>query len=141
VHANKDCKVDILLTGSGSTLNLPWIPPEKIEYINYLPVAPFSLLLLLKLQGWEDHRHSSRGDFQWKSRTDATDIDQMLMLMTENGYTLADVNGWVEEDFLTKSEQRVRAFVKTFAWSRDDWRTFGYTVDELVSHVTASNSA
>ncbi|KAF7797996.1 hypothetical protein EIP86_009205 [Pleurotus ostreatoroseus] len=62
-HRKRSCKVDVLVPG---ILNIPFVPTQHIVSLEDLPVMPLIALLLLKLQGWEDHRLSGRSDMQQK---------------------------------------------------------------------------
>ncbi|KAG6896081.1 hypothetical protein C0992_010455 [Termitomyces sp. T32_za158] len=71
------CKVDLLLPG---TMNLPNLPSSLIHWDEGLPLVPFSLLLLQKLQAWDDHR-KSKDPIKWqRQRTDMEDLDGLTSL-------------------------------------------------------------
>jgi len=57
LHTRGFCKVDILLPG---TMNIPSVPRSHITYTQVpdVPVMPLLAVILLKLQGWMDHRDS-----------------------------------------------------------------------------------
>ncbi|KAG6888857.1 hypothetical protein C0995_005278 [Termitomyces sp. Mi166 len=75
--AKTSCKVDLLLPG---VMNLPNFPPSLIHWDEGLPLVPFSLLLLQKLQAWDDHRRS-RDPIKWqRQRTDMEDLDGLTGL-------------------------------------------------------------
>ena len=60
----RKCKIDILVPGGD--LMIPHIPSQNVKRRDGLPVKPPLPLLLIKLQGWMDHRDSDRLDFQEK---------------------------------------------------------------------------
>ncbi len=71
-------KVDILIP-----LKAPlWIPKvlsEDIYHIENTPVMPLFDLLVMKMQGWRDHRTSRRLDFRAKVGADVTDVRALLV--------------------------------------------------------------
>ena len=76
------CKVDILIPG---TLNIPHILPQHIEHIGRLPVIPLVPLVLLKLQGWTDHRDSSKPWERLKEPVDLADVKEILAIACRRG--------------------------------------------------------
>lgn len=92
----RSCKVDILLPG---TLNIPFVRPKRIVWIEGLPVLPFLVLLILKVQGWHDHRHSNRQYMRAKVSLDVRDVNEMLGIGRRRGEDLAQEQ-WIPKDFL-----------------------------------------
>ena len=78
--SRRSCKVDILVPG---VLNIPNVPQRRIKMISELPVMPLIPLLLLKLQGWSNHRESTREDMQEKQYVDAEDVVELLQIAVE----------------------------------------------------------
>jgi hypothetical protein len=68
-------KVDILVP---PTLGLPNITESDIYLIGDIPVMSIFDLLVMRTQGWRDHRNSPRADFQAKVNNDASDILALL---------------------------------------------------------------
>ncbi|KAH9984111.1 hypothetical protein BJV77DRAFT_934584, partial [Russula vinacea] len=68
-------KVDILVP---PTLGLPNITESDIYLIGDIPVMSIFDLLVMRTQGWWDHRNSPRRDFQDKVNDDASDILTLL---------------------------------------------------------------
>ncbi|TCD70778.1 hypothetical protein EIP91_001809 [Steccherinum ochraceum] len=85
LFAHKSCKVDILIPG---IMNLPMLPTSSFVRIDNLPVLPFSALLLMKVQGWSDHRKSERSDYRLKQHQDAKDVNELLAIGKERGERL-----------------------------------------------------
>lgn len=75
--SGRSVKVDILVAGTG-TINLPHIDSSEASVIERIPVMPLFDLLVMKTQGWWDHRISPRDDFQAKEDTDVMDIVALL---------------------------------------------------------------
>jgi hypothetical protein len=71
-------KVDILVPLK-PRLWIPKVLSEDIWLINNIPVMPLFDLLILKMQGWRDHRASRRSDFLAKVEADVTDIRALLV--------------------------------------------------------------
>ena len=68
-------KVDILVP---PTLGRPEIDAADAFVINDIPVMPLFDLLVMKTQGWWDHRTSHRSDFRAKEGDDLSDIFALL---------------------------------------------------------------
>jgi hypothetical protein len=128
---HRACKVDILCPG---IMDIPFIstehvvrlqPPTKRD-MQELPVMPLEPLILLKLQGWSDHRKSPRKDFQEKQHTDVDDIEELMDICVEAGIKPHDAH-WLDYDFRMKAYDRVNDFVEVFpeVWG---WAELGYEV-------------
>ena len=72
-----ECKVDILTPG---TMYLPSLTKKKISKIDGIPVVPFGVLLLHKLQGWDDHRKAEAKHLFVRREQDAGDVKKLLAL-------------------------------------------------------------
>jgi len=68
-------KIDILVP---PTLNLPAISADETNFIRKIPVMPIFDLLIMKTQGWWDHRNSDRADYRAKQSADVSDIVALL---------------------------------------------------------------
>ncbi|KAI0072470.1 hypothetical protein K474DRAFT_1605084 [Panus rudis PR-1116 ss-1] len=119
----RSCKVDVLIPG---TLNIPLIPPHRIEIIDNFPVLPLFPLLLLKLQGWSDHRASSRSDMQEKQYVDVRDLAQLLAIAVNKGAHLENAR-WLPDSFIQAAIDRVQRYVECYR-QPDDWRRIGFDV-------------
>jgi len=128
-------KVDLLQPG---IMSIPNVLPSDIVYKNsqdtgridrtqvQIPIAPFGLVLLLKLQAWEQHRDSSEFRFQNKQYTDSRDIDTLLPLAVASHVTFDDLPA----EFLQKARERVISYTQTYAPSRQSWKRLGFKVTE-----------
>ncbi|KAI0340247.1 hypothetical protein BDW22DRAFT_1334536 [Trametopsis cervina] len=126
VHSRRSCKVDILIPG---VLNIPHIPTANIITINELPLMPLIPLLLLKLQGWSDHRESSRSDMQAKQYVDVRDITQLLRICVTRGARLEDVVGWLPREFVDAGRERLARYLETLRPAQAHlWRDVGFEV-------------
>ena len=95
-------------------------------------MIPFSLLLLQKLQGWDDHRK-----LRWtypkkyaKATIDARDLHQLLML-EQHVAPLRVSQPWNDsslftEEFMILSRQRVRDFCDSFPACKLDFELLGF---------------
>ncbi|KAK7038858.1 hypothetical protein VNI00_010488 [Paramarasmius palmivorus] len=128
----RSCKVDILLPGRATDLDIPVIPKRLVDYpqpYNDIPVMPILPLLLMKLRGWVDHRHSKEGRFQYKVRQDVTDIEEMLdITIDEYEVELSTEGDWLPRKFVRDSEERVEEYVRKFPSSRRRWQLIGFDV-------------
>jgi len=126
-HKDK-CKVDILLPG---IMHLPSLSKTDIKWKDGLPLVPFSLLLLQKLQGWDDHRRMPEPYQCEKSITDASDVHRLLKL--EHVVPLRFSRPWnnralFSEEFFILSTRRVKEFTQLFPSCKDDWARLGFDV-------------
>ncbi|KAH9474352.1 hypothetical protein JR316_0012810 [Psilocybe cubensis] len=126
-HKDK-CKVDVLLPG---TMNLPFLPSYNIKWRQGLPVVPFSLLLLQKLQGWDDHRRMPEPYKFEKHKVDASDVQSLLQL--EHAVPLRFSKPWTNrnlfnEDFYDLSLKRIKEFSAIYPACADGWARLGFTV-------------
>ena len=118
------CKVDILLPG---IMDIPVIPRERITWIQQLPLMPLMPLLMMKLQGWSDHRESPRQDFQEKVPVDVEDILELLDLAYEDPSCHLSQVEWLSDEFINNAYFRIRDFVDyeslDSVWQ---WRALGF---------------
>ncbi|KAH8977680.1 hypothetical protein EDB92DRAFT_1915289 [Lactarius akahatsu] len=83
-------KVDILVP---PTLNLPEIDSSDTPVISRIPVMPLFDLLVMKTQGWWDHRISPRKDFREKEEADVLDVDALLDRAVQEKVSYRDESG------------------------------------------------
>jgi hypothetical protein len=123
---NSRIKVDLLFPG---VLNIPSIPPSCITRTNIysLPCAPFSLVLLLKLQAWIHHGESLASRYYLKKPMDARDIDALLPIAIRMCLK-PRTEKFLPESFVKSSELHVRKYVREVSGSATQWRTLGYDV-------------
>ena len=100
-------KIDILVPG---VMDLPYIHPDYIVKIDRLPCAPLPLLLLHKLQGWDDRRRSHRSDFRAKVPEDVRDIADLLRIANQLGLKITKARPYISNSFRNISYERVRKF-------------------------------
>jgi hypothetical protein len=127
-------KVDILLPG---IMHLPALSPQRIlwqkrgEYI--LPVVPFSVLLLQKLQGWDDHRKATEKRYLGKAPVDVKDL-QNLLQMRNHIEPLKVLRPWSDrtlfsEEFEQLSRERVAEFCVAFPDQLWVWHQLGFDTE------------
>ncbi|KAJ3992848.1 hypothetical protein F5050DRAFT_1786210 [Lentinula boryana] len=125
----RSCKVDILTTGNSTSLDIPRVPDTRIQYIhpyNDLPVMPLLALLLLKLQGWIDHRHSQKANEQAKVRQDVADVQEMLKIAVEEEVHINDHESqWMHRWFVERMMNKVDEYTNQFLGSLSDWESLG----------------
>ncbi|CAE6475223.1 unnamed protein product [Rhizoctonia solani] len=111
-------KVDLLQPG---IMSIPDLSPNLIQYKQYLthrvPVAPFGLVLLLKLQAWEQHQQSSEDRYYTKHHTDAQDINRLLPLVITAGITC----DYLPSDFRREARRRIKSYVQSHPSSKEHW--------------------
>ena len=123
------CKVDIVLAGQNSPLKIPKIPTRHIAYVNdfNIPVLPFLVLLVLKVQGWHDHRSSTRDDFRRKVAQDKQDIDHLLNMVNDADHL--DQFTWLPRWFVDHAEDLVRKYTERYPSVADSFKDMGFDID------------
>ncbi|KAI8996634.1 hypothetical protein BD414DRAFT_455577 [Trametes punicea] len=120
------CKVDILLPG---VLNIPNVPRRRVRWISGLPVMPIIPLLLLKLQGWSDHRYSERRDMQEKQYVDVDDIIDLLLIAIDRGQSIWQQNlRWMPRDFVDDAQEHVYDFIAEYPYSDQQWEAVDFAI-------------
>lgn len=122
----RDCKVDILTPGGD--LNIPFVSEDRIVMRHDLPVLPLIPLLLLKLQGWADHRDSDQWSKRQKRFADVEDIDELLLVACNQHLRLSSAK-WLSGEFVAAAENRVLDYVDEYPESSLYWLTVGFTID------------
>lgn len=132
LHSGGFCKVDILIPG---LLSIPLVPLNKIVYTRVpgVPVMPILAVMLLKLQGWTDHRDSEREDFQEKQWVDIDDIRDMLNVWANHHKkeTLL-TNSWMPAEFVQAGQGRIAEFLEECPDTAAHWRVMGFTLSEML---------
>ncbi|KAF9261313.1 hypothetical protein L218DRAFT_980962 [Marasmius fiardii PR-910] len=122
------CKVDLLLPG---IMNIPPIPTSRIHYKDgrgSKPLMPFLPLLLLRLQGWEDHGESPKHWMRAKQSIDVADIVELLNL-AEIKYpdvNLQNDEVWLPVSFVDEAKRRVGLFIAKYTSTRERWELLGF---------------
>ncbi|EPQ53004.1 hypothetical protein GLOTRDRAFT_15009, partial [Gloeophyllum trabeum ATCC 11539] len=118
----RSCKVDILLPG---IMSIPTIPRGRITKVHDIPVMPLPALLLLKLQGWSDHKGSTRPDMVDKQYVDVQDVSELLRIAHNRDLWMPSET-WLPSAFLDMGEERVERFVEEYTSTSDPWEAVGY---------------
>ncbi|TFK59800.1 hypothetical protein BDN72DRAFT_905536 [Pluteus cervinus] len=124
-----ECKVDIVIPG---IMYLPNLSPTLLTWMDRLPLIPYELLLLHKLQAWDDHRKAVD---QWKKDkqyVDAEDVKQLMRL--SYGLRLRTHKPWNNpeifiEEFCVLTLERVKDFCVAYPECREGWKLLGFEVD------------
>ncbi|KAF5352338.1 hypothetical protein D9756_006305 [Leucocoprinus leucothites] len=133
-----DCKVDILISG---TMYLPDLfPPSSRNYITTIsgiPLVPFSLLLVHKLQGWSDHITSTEKHKQRKHVQDAADV-RRLLAMEEKIEEVRRTRPWNDaalfcEEFKELTKRRVKEYCEAFPNMAEAWELLGFDTVYTIS--------
>ena len=120
------CKVDVLLPG---TLNIPFVPTNLVVRILDIPLMPLFAVLLLKLQGWTDHRDSMQMDMRLKRYVDVDDIDKLLKIIVDKyPDQIVDRQRWVPESMIPAAQKRVNEFVLEQPGTKSSWLYIGFKV-------------
>ena len=136
-------KVDILLPG---VMHLPALPTSMITQLSSLPLVPFPVLLLQKLQGWADHTAATEARYRRKIGVDSRDLEWCINSRNVKRHLLKYVsNGrqerqeeslkelWSDrtmfsEEFEALSKVRVREFCEVYTGLREAWKAIGFDV-------------
>jgi hypothetical protein len=136
-------KVDILLPG---VMHLPALPVFMITQLSYLPLVPFPVLLLHKLQGWADHCMATEARYRAKIGVDARDLKWCLDQRNVQRHLMKYVRYrsspslkerfkeiWSDrtmfsEEFEALSRVRVSQFCDVYTGLRDVWKAIGFEV-------------
>jgi hypothetical protein len=116
--------VDILVP---PTLGLPKIPNSETVLINNIPVMPIFDLLVMKTQGWRDHRTSHRADFRAKESDDVSDVFALLERAAVEDVSFADVANDCRryEEFMDRALTLATEFVRVYG-RRRQWRVLNF---------------
>jgi hypothetical protein len=119
-------KVDILVP---PTLGLPEIRVGNIVYMDRIPVMPLFDLLIMKTQGWWDHRNSPRAAFRAKESADVADIYALLGRADTENLSYDDEVDLArhEEKFIDNALCLVQRFALVNRAHRR-WRRLGFPV-------------
>ncbi|KAG6817065.1 hypothetical protein H0H87_000244 [Tephrocybe sp. NHM501043] len=149
-------KVDILLPG---VMHLPALLPSTAPLRNNIiatvsptirgarsssgsepesqvPVLPFCVLLLQKLQGWDDHRTAEEARYKEKAPVDVDDLEWMLgvgaprylRVDARKGAMIWRDRTLFDEEFEALSKRRVVEFCNIYPRWTEIWRGLGFEV-------------
>ncbi|KXN87792.1 hypothetical protein AN958_08108 [Leucoagaricus sp. SymC.cos] len=123
-----------LLSSSAIPVATDIIPPSPpnnhITTISGIPLVPFSLLLLHKLQGWDDHCVAPEPHKQRKQAQDAADV-RRLMAMGKMMKELQLSQPWADselfcEEFQQLTKERVKKYCLEFPDRAVGWQMLGF---------------
>jgi len=122
-------KVDILLPG---IMDIPSFSDTDIDTSNSrrLPAAPFSIVLLLKLQAWSQHRAALKFYLISKQYTDASDLETLVPLAAANGVRISEAV--LPSSIVEAARNRVLEYLRIYPESitTSGWRTIGFSVPQ-----------
>lgn len=125
-------KVDILLPG---IMDIPSFDKRYIARVSHpsrsvtLPTAPLSLVLLLKLQAWSQHRAALEYYYSKEQYKDQRDLDSLVPIAAGKGIQPKN-DVFLSAEFIIKAETRIKEFLGMYKESltRSGWSTMGFTV-------------
>jgi hypothetical protein len=110
-------------------MNIPGVRQQDVVHTSMqgtsIPIMPFIAVLLLKLQGWADHRASYRMDLRDKQHVDVADIYQLLRAAVQDSEKHVRKESWLPGSFVAAGKMRVADFIRTHADSAIYWRQIG----------------
>ena len=141
MHRRADAvKVDILLPG---IMDIPSFPATNIDTSNSrrLPAAPFSIVLLLKLQAWSQHRIATKTYLFSKHYTDASDLEALVPLAATKGVRISETV--LPSSFVEVAKARVLEYLRRYPDSRtvNGWRTIGFSVPAATVPTATARSS
>lgn len=124
----EQCKIDLVLPG---TLHLPFVPKAAFEVIGGIPLLPFSIVLVQKLQGWDDHGKATQRHKRDRQQVDAADLRNLLK-MEHHIAPLRIQQPWQDENLFDLEFQALtRKRVQDFCWRNpatvQEWQKLGLT--------------
>ncbi|KAF8996751.1 hypothetical protein BDQ17DRAFT_1206211, partial [Cyathus striatus] len=123
----QECKVDILIP---RIMSLPDLGEEAEGTENVtLPVLPFPIILLQKLQGWLDHRVTPKGFKMNKYSRNVGDVRKLLEFREVNRLIASfyfSNRTWFPGDFEEVSRKRVRLYCHYFPRMTGLWARLGF---------------
>jgi hypothetical protein len=105
-----------------------------VTYFDGIPVVPFALLLLQKLQAWDDHCKAEDAHQKAKRLQDAADVKRLMALKVPMRALLRAGQGvWEDkvlfsEEFIELTRERVRCYVDAFPDRAEEWRALGFSL-------------
>ena len=118
-------KIDILLPGA---TRIHSFNPSRINYgTEDLPVAPLSLVLLHKLQGWSIHLRSQQSHRHEKHHQDSLDVAQLVPIAARRGVKATDPA--LSSELVEKAARWVNRFIMKYPEFRTTrhWRKIGFS--------------
>lgn len=120
------CKVDLLMPG---IMHLPYVDAASFEYVEGIPVLPFPIVLLQKLQAWDDHGRAPEKHKRERQHVDASDVRSLLKLesLTKPLQTqqLWKDEKWFSPEFQSLTKKRVLDFCWRNPVTIKDWKQLG----------------
>jgi hypothetical protein len=104
-------KVDILVPAR-PRLWIPRVLSCDTYIFNGITVSPLFDLLVIKMQGWRDHRTSRRPDFHAKIEADISDIRALLDQGLVQGVSYQDEKRHHERGFMSRAYRLALSFVE-----------------------------
>jgi hypothetical protein len=117
-------KVDILVPLK-PRLWIPKILSEDTRLINNIPVMPLFDLLVMKMQGWRDHRASRREDSPAKVKADVTDIHALLVQARLRRISYRDEYRFHTRGFMNRARRLALGFMEICGGERE-FQTLGF---------------
>ncbi|KAG8818122.1 hypothetical protein FRC19_010859 [Serendipita sp. 401] len=131
-------KVDLLLPG---VMDIPSFSSSAISSSNSrgLPAAPLSVVLLLKLQAWSQHRAALQSHYRMEQFKDSSDLDTLVPIAAGKGIK-PKTDLPLPASFLEAAQTRVREYLVAYPSSdtRSHWKALGFEVPKLLTTRTVS---
>jgi hypothetical protein len=121
---NRCVKNDILVPPA---LGIPRIFSSNVIVINDIPVMPLFDLLVMKLQGWQDHDNSRRPDFRAKVGADVTDIRALLNRALLERIWYPTEKGRHSREFIERARSLGFSFIQRHG-GREKFQNLGFPV-------------
>ena len=123
------CSLDVL---QPDIMNIPAIPAAHVLRIDGLPTMPIIPLILLKLQAWDHHHHSSKLRQDQAQRGDAADLARLLPIAIRRGDSVKE-EGWMPDVFVHATQQRLEQYLVVHPSQRLMWNQIGFRAEGAAS--------
>ena len=122
----KWCWVDILVSGCNSPMGIPKIPESHVDCPNNynIPVMPFLVLLILKVQGWKDHCVMPLKP--WHQGKIPQDIQELLDMLDNNDHL--DYYNWLPKWFIKHPKRLVGKYTDKYPHTASLFRSMVFNV-------------
>jgi hypothetical protein len=90
---------------------------------------PIFDLLVMKMQGWRDHRDSNRADYRAKESADVSDIFALLERAKQDNISYVDESNEYRhsQEFISRARTLVNKFVRVYG-RPGQWRALEFPV-------------
>lgn len=112
-------------------MDIPRFPSSRIDSSNFLrlPSAPLSIVLLLKLQAWSQHRAALEWYYSKEQSKDYSDLECLVPIAARKSIKPKE-DPDMTSSFISKAQVRVSEYLQVYPLSgtKSHWKSMGFTV-------------